>query len=150
MLSIADKKILNIIQTNLPVCPRPFAEIGKLTGLSEAQVIERINHLKETGYIRRLGPFFNSDKLGYVGTLVAVKVADGYMAQVAEVINGFAGATHNYERKGKYNLWFTLLAPDAKTRDMLIEKVRHLSGVESVMNLTSHKKYKVNVNFKLK
>ena len=33
------------------------------------------------------------------------------MESVAEAINRYPGATHNYEREGRYNLWFTLLTP---------------------------------------
>ncbi|WP_196594480.1 siroheme decarboxylase subunit alpha [Pectinatus sottacetonis] len=150
MLDLSDKKILNAIQTNLPLSPRPFAELGKMLNMSEQEVIKRLNDLKTAGYIRRIGPFFDSDKLGYIGTLVALKVKDGYMERVASAINDYAGATHNYERKGKYNLWFTLLTQDQTQRDDILNNVRNLPGVEAAMSLISKKKYKVNVKFNLK
>lgn len=150
MLSLSDKKLLNIIQTDLPLTDRPFAELGKIIGISENEVIERLNELKKAGYIRRIGPFFDSEKLGYIGTLIALKVKDGYMEEVAETVNNYEGATHNYERKGNYNLWFTLLTPDEAQRDKILNDVRALPGVESAMSLVSKKKYKVNVKFNLK
>ncbi|MBB5335831.1 AsnC family transcriptional regulator [Pectinatus brassicae] len=150
MLTLSDKKILNAIQTNLPLTPQPFADLGKIIGLSEQEVIERLNKLKQAGYIRRVGPFFDSAKLGYSGTLVALKVKEGYMKQVASAINNYEGATHNYERKGKYNLWFTLLTHSEQDRDEILSNVRKLPGVEAAMNLVSRKKYKVNVKFNLK
>ncbi|WP_182187994.1 Lrp/AsnC family transcriptional regulator [Pectinatus frisingensis] len=150
MLSVSDKKILNVIQTNLPLVSHPFARLGEMVGLSEDMVIDRLKKLKEAGYIRRIGPFFDSGKLGYVGTLVALKVKDGYMESVAEAVNTYEGATHNYERRGKYNLWFTLLTPDEAQRDKILYDVRMLPGVESAMSLVSRKKYKVNVKFNLK
>lgn len=150
MLSVSDKKILNVIQTNLPLVSHPFARLGEMVGLSEDMVIDRLKKLKEAGYIRRIGPFFDSGKLGYVGTLVALKVKDGYMESVAEAVNTYEGATHNYERRGKYNLWFTLLTPDETQRDKILYDVRMLPGVESAMSLVSRKKYKVNVKFNLK
>ena len=150
MLSLSDKKLLNIIQTDLPLTDRPFAELGKIIGISENEVIERLNELKKSGYIRRIGPFFDSEKLGYIGTLIALKVKDGYMEEVAETVNNYEGATHNYERKGNYNLWFTLLTPDEAQRDKILNDVRALPGVESAMSLVSKKKYKVNVKFNLK
>ncbi|MDQ0202405.1 siroheme decarboxylase subunit alpha [Pectinatus haikarae] len=150
MLSLSDKKILNAIQTNLPLTSHPFAELGRITGLTEQEVLARLNELREKGYIRRIGPFFDSDKLGYVGTLVALKVQDGYMEKVAAAVNAYEGATHNYERKGKYNLWFTLLTQNVAQRTKILDDVRALPGVESVMSLVSRKKYKVNVKFNLK
>ena len=104
MLTNFDKSLLNIIQRNLPISERPFLELAKILNTTEDNVIERLRYLKEHGYIRRIGPFFDSGKLEYKGTLVALKVKEGYMQQVAEFINRYPGATHNYEREGEYNL----------------------------------------------
>lgn len=150
MLSSSDKKLLNAVQTNLPLTSRPFASLGQLVGMTEHEVLERLRALRDQGYIRRIGPFFDSAKLGYVGTLVALKVKNGYMEQVAAAINNYTGATHNYERRGQYNLWFTLLTPNLEERRRILADVRALPGVEAAMSLVSRKKYKVNVKFDLK
>ena len=107
-------------------------------------------YLKENGYIRRIGPFFDSGKLEYKGTLVALKVKEGYMQQVAEFINRYPGATHNYEREGEYNLWFTLLTHSEEKRKQILDEIKAQEGVEKLMNLVYNKKYKINVQFKLK
>ena len=74
MLTTFDKSLLNIIQRNLPIAKRPFLELANILGTTEENVIERLCYLKENGYIRRIGPFFDSGKLEYKGTLVALKV----------------------------------------------------------------------------
>ncbi len=150
MLTAFDKSLLNLVQRNLPITERPFAELGNILGVSEDTVIDRLRNLKENGYIRRIGPFFDSGKLEYKGTLVALKVKDGYMESVAEAINRYPGATHNYEREGEYNLWFTLLTHSEDKRTAILNEIRTLPGVEKLMNLVSNKKYKINVQFKLK
>lgn len=91
MLTNFDKSLLNIIQRNLPISERPFLELAKILETTEDHVIERLRYLKEHGYIRRIGPFFDSGKLEYKGTLVALKVKEGYMQQVAEFINRYQG-----------------------------------------------------------
>lgn len=150
MLTSSDKKILNAIQADLPLSSHPFADLAKTVNLSEKEVINRLQFLKKNGYIRRIGPFFDSVKLGYTGTLIALHVKKEYMESVVAAVNAFSGATHNYEREGKYNLWFTLLTPSDEVRTAIIHKINNLPGVEEVMNLVSHKKYKVNVKFNLK
>ncbi len=150
MLTAFDKSLLNLVQRNLPITERPFAELGNILGVSEDAVIDRLRSLKENGYIRRIGPFFDSGKLEYKGTLVALKVKDGYMESVAEAINRYPGATHNYEREGEYNLWFTLLTHSEDKRTAILNEIKALPGVEKLMNLVSNKKYKINVQFKLK
>lgn len=150
MLTAFDKSLLNLIQRNLPIDERPFYTLANMLDTTEDNVIDRLRFLKTNGYIRRIGPFFDSGKLSYKGTLVALKVKDGYMQQVAEFVNQFPGATHNYQREGEYNLWFTLLThSEAKCKEIL-EEIRALEGVEKLMNLVSNKKYKINVQFKLK
>lgn len=150
MLTTFDKSLLNLIQHNLPIANRPFLELANLLGTTEDHVIERLRYLKENGYIRRIGPFFDSSKLEYKGTLVALKVKDGYMEKVAQFINKYPGATHNYQREGEYNLWFTLLTHSEEKRTEILNEIKAQEGVEKLMNLVSNKKYKINVQFKLK
>lgn len=150
MLTTFDKSLLNLIQHNLPIANRPFLELANLLETTEDHVIERLRYLKENGYIRRIGPFFDSNKLEYKGTLVALKVKDGYMEKIAQFINKYPGATHNYQREGEYNLWFTLLTHSEEKRTEILNEISVQEGVEKLMNLVSNKKYKINVQFKLK
>ncbi len=150
MLTVFDKKLLNFLQTGLPISSHPFADIARLMDSEETVVLKRLRELKQEGYLRRIGPFFDSNKMGYQGTLVALQVQPEYMEQVATAINRYPGATHNYEREGRYNLWFTLLTPNRELCERILQQIRSLPGVEAMMNLISKKKYKINVQFKLK
>lgn len=150
MLTSFDKELLNILQTKLPISPRPFADLAEALGTDEIVVINRLKELKEQGYLRRVGPFFDSVKLGYAGTLIATKVTEGYMESVALAINEYPGVTHNYEREGEFNLWFTLLTPDMETQDKILAEIRNLPGVENLISLKANRKYKVSVQFDLK
>lgn len=149
MFTPFDKALLNIIQTDLPISPRPFSVLAERLKTSEATVIERLNHLKEQGFIRRIGPFFDSVKLGYIGTLVAVEAAPEFVKQIAEAINKYPGVTHNYEREGVFNLWFTLLAPDTECQIRILDEVKEFPGVVRLINLPATKKFKVSVQFTL-
>lgn len=148
-LTSFDKSLLNLLQGNLPICDHPFAVLAEQLDSDEQTVLERLQILKQEGYLRRIGTFFNSNKLGYKGTLVALRVEPDKIQSVAEAINRYPGATHNYEREGCYNLWFTLLTPCLKTEKKILEEVEALHGVEELLNLKANKKYKINVQFKL-
>lgn len=145
-----DKALLNILQGNLPICSRPFAALADSLGVSENAVIDRLELLKKAGYLRRIGTFFDSNRLGYQGTLVALMVEPSKIQQVAQKINSYAGTTHNYEREGEYNLWFTLLTPSRELERKILGEIKALDGVKSMLNLKANKKYKINVQFKLK
>ena len=148
-LTSFDKSLLNLLQGNLPVCSHPFAALADELGTDEQTVLTRLQLLKQEGYLRRIGTFFNSNKLGYKGTLVALRVEPDKIETVAEAINRYPGATHNYEREGRYNLWFTLLTPCLETEKKILDEVEALPGVEDLLNLKANKKYKINVQFKL-
>ena len=148
-LTTFDKSLLNILQGGLPVCSHPFQVIGEELGTDEQTVLARVRALKEAGYVRRIGTFFNSARLGYKGTLVALQVEPEAMTQVAEAVNQYPGVTHNYEREGCYNLWFTLNTPCPEEEERILGTIEELPGVESLLNLKAHKKYKINVQFKL-
>lgn len=149
MLTSFDKALLNILQTDLPIASRPFAEIGNRLNADEKTVLDRLKFLKENGYLRRVGAFFDSTSLGYVGTLVAAKVEAQYVEAVAKVINTYEGVTHNYERDGIFNLWFTLMVPDIKSQQKILKEIAGLKGVLCLINLPATKKFKVSVQFKL-
>ncbi len=149
-LSLFDKALLNLLQGNIPICSRPFAKMAEELGADEETVIKRLRELKAAGYLRRIGTFFDSNKLGYRGTLIALQVEESAMTSVAEAINKISGATHNYEREGKFNLWFTLLTSSAEQETKILAAIKSMSGVKKMLKLRSNKKYKINVQFKLK
>jgi DNA-binding Lrp family transcriptional regulator len=149
MLSDFDKQLLNVIQSDIPLVSRPFAVAAARLGADEATVIGRLEYLRDNGYIRRIGPFFDSSRLGYVSTLVALAVEPEKMAAVAAAVNAYPGVTHNYEREGDYNLWFALLTPDMAAQERILAAVARLPGVKGMMNLPATRKYKVNVRFTL-
>ncbi len=148
-LSTFDKALLNLLQSDIPICSHPFAEMASRLGTDENTVINRLRELKAAGYLRRIGTFFDSNRLGYRGTLIALKVEPSEINSVAEAVNRYPGATHNYEREGLYNLWFTLLTPDAECESNILAEIRALRGVEDMLKLKANKKYKINVQFKL-
>ncbi|EGO64384.1 AsnC family transcriptional regulator [Acetonema longum] len=149
MLTAFDKQLLNLIQNNLPLESRPFTCLARQLGTDESRVLERLSVLREHGYIRHIGPFFDSTRLGYVGTLVALRVSPEKLETVARQINSYIGVTHNYEREGSFNLWFTLLSPSREEQQRTLAEVEAFDGVEKLLNLPSTKKFKVNVRFTL-
>lgn len=149
MLSDFDKEILNAIQDDIPLVPCPFAAIAERLHTDESALLERLEFLKENGYLRRLGVYFDSEAIGYKGALVALRVSVPYMADVVKSVNHYECVTHNYEREGEYNLWFTMQTPSEEQRCRILDEIHGLRGVERMIVLPSRKKYKVRVQFHL-
>lgn len=138
-----------MLQTDLPIAKKPFTVLAERLGSEESVVLERLKWLKDNGYIRRIGPFFDSVALGYTGTLVAVNVEKEYVEAVAKKINEYVEITHNYERESEYNLWFTLLTPDLERQKEILDTIESQKGVRRLLSLPTTKKFKISVQFKL-
>lgn len=141
-----DKKILNIIQSGFPLVECPYNEIGKMVGLDEDEVWQRVGQLRKNGVIRRIGANFQSKKLGYVSTLCAAHVPEEKLDKTIEVINSFPGVTHNYLRTHKYNLWFTIIGKNNEVIRENISTMEKLAEIE-ILNLPASKLFKIKVNF---
>ena len=148
-LSVFDRSLLNMLQSDIPICSHPFAAMANQLGTDEQTVLNRLRELKSAGCLRRIGTFFDSNRLGYHGVLVALSVEPEHIEHVAKYINRCSGITHNYEREGRFNLWFTLLTPSVDVEKNILNEIAALDGVRNMIRLKSNKKYKVNVQFTL-
>lgn len=144
-----DVRLLNILQNDFPVVPRPYREIGERLGITEAQVLQRLRSLVATGIIRRIGPVFDTRRLGHVSLLVAAAVPPERLDEVAAKINEFPQVTHNYGRDHKINLWFTLVCADFDEADRVIARIRAATGLEELEILPAEQLFKIRVNFAL-
>jgi len=139
-----DRVILDIVQRDFPVEMRPWATIAARVGASEAEVMERVQKLKDEGIIRRIGAVFDSKKLGFYSTLCAARVSPERLEEVAEYVNRYPGVTHNYARDDEYNLWFTLTAGSKEEVKRQVEEIEKNCGIELLI-LPARKVYKIEV-----
>lgn len=146
-LGSLDRDLLNRIQSDFPLTSRPFKTIGEELGISEADVIERLQRLKENGLIRRIGGNFVPEKLGFVSTLCAAKVPPEKIDFFTEVVNSYAGVTHNYQRENELNIWFTFIAPSREEIGSNLTEIGEKTGVETILNLPATKVFKIKAKF---
>src|SRR4030042_6031307 len=141
-----DRAILNEIQAHFPIVPRPDEEVGRRIGAPEAEVIRRVRARVAADVIRRIGANFTSRKLGYTSTLCAAQVPAEKLEQFVAVVNRYPGVTHNYLRRHRYNVWFTLIAESEARLGQVLQEISRASGVE-VLSLQAQKVFKIKVDF---
>jgi len=144
-----DRAILNEIQSNFPIDSRPFAEVGRRVGASEEEVLARVTAMAEAGIIRRLGANFTSRKLGYTSTLCAARVEPESLDHFVAVVNRYPGVTHNYLRRHRYNVWFTLIAESAERLNRILEEISEAAEVAEILSLPAQEVFKIKVDFAL-
>ena len=147
-LKKVEQRVLDIIQQSFPIAARPYQELAGQVGMTEDEVFEVVQSLRKKGLIRRLGGSFDSRKIGYKSTLAALSVPDEKLDEVVALVNSYPGVTHNYEREGTYNVWFTLIEKSEEAIERTIEEIQSRAGVPA-LNLPATHLFKIKVDFDL-
>lgn len=101
-----DLVLLAELQKGLPLTQHPFARIGDLMGVTEDEVITRIERLKAEGVIRRYRARINQRALGIdANALVAWKVGSTPPDKAGKILAAMPGVTHCYQRTWVPGKW---------------------------------------------
>lgn len=142
-----DREVMNILQSDFPLVREPFRVVGERCGIAESEVLARVAELKRKNVVRQIGAIFDTRRLGYTSTLVAMRFADDALDRGAHILNAHPGISHNYARNGDFNLWFTLALPPGKEIRTEVEKLTRLAGAETARILPTIRFFKIGVNF---
>ncbi len=144
-LTDADAQLLNAVQWSFPLDAAPYAVLADRLGLTEAEVISRLQAVKEEGVLRQLSAIFDTRALGYTSALIAAKVDPDHIDDAAAIINEHPGVSHNYKRNHDYNLWYTLAVPPGEDFDAHLDVLHATSGSRVTRKLPTLKLYKIGV-----
>jgi DNA-binding Lrp family transcriptional regulator len=99
VVSEQDRDLLQALSAGLPLVPRPFASLGEPLGLSEAQVIARLQRMIADGIITRFGVIVRHRELGYRANAMAVwDVPDGQVSDAGRRLAALPYVTLCYRR----------------------------------------------------
>lgn len=135
-----DRRIVDELQGDFPLCPRPFAEAAKRLGTNEQELISRVARLLEARTLTRFGPLFDAERLGGAFSLCAMSVPRLDFERVAAQVNAHPEVAHNYERGHEYNLWFVLAAASRRRLDEVRRALARETGYP-VMDLPREEEY---------
>jgi DNA-binding Lrp family transcriptional regulator len=146
-----DKRLLNLMQGQFPIAPRPYQHVGAEAGIDEDQVMARVQRLLDERIIRQVTPIYDTRALGYSSMLVAAKVDPENPWRPATIINAHPGVSHNYLRNHDFNIWFTIATePDSPLGlDGTLEVLAREAGAESVRQLPTLKLFKIRMDLEM-
>src|SRR4051794_26559105 len=123
-----DRELLNAVQWDFPLEPRPFATLAERLGVDEPTVRARVKKVKDAQVLRQLSAIFDTRALGYTSALVAAKVDGDRIDDAASFVSAHPGVSHNYKRNHAYNLWYTVAVPPGESIDDHIDVLHRESG----------------------
>jgi DNA-binding Lrp family transcriptional regulator len=150
-LDETDKRLMNLLQSQFPLEPEPFALVAAEAELDVDEVKARTQRLLDERIIREITPIFDTRALGYSSMLVAAKVDSANPHRAAEIINSHPGVSHNYLRTHEFNLWFTIATPpdSALGLEGTLRLLQRLTGAESIRQLPTLRLFKINMNLEM-
>ena len=147
-MDLLDRKLLNLIQSKFPLVERPYQDLGDGLGVAEQEVLDRLAELRRKNVVRQISAIFDTRRLGYKTSLVAMAFDPPALRRGALKINKHPGVSHNYAREGSfYNLWFTLAVPPGDSIEASVERMREEVGAQSVRIMPTIRFFKIGVNF---
>lgn len=143
-----DRELLRILQSGLPLVPRPFTEVATKLGMGEGEVLSRIKTLLDKGVIRRFGVVVHHRKAGITANAMVVwKVPQAKVEKVGRRMAQFKEATHCYERriipgKWEYNVFCMIHGYSKKHCEEVVRRISEVTGIKDYMVLFSEREFK--------
>ena len=99
MLTDSEKKILALLQDDIPIDPNPYAILAGHIGISETEFLEALQHLCDRGIIRRFGATLRHQKSGFsANAMGAWIVPEEKVDEIGAIMAQFGEVTHCYRR----------------------------------------------------
>jgi DNA-binding Lrp family transcriptional regulator len=146
-----DRRLLNLMQGSFPIAPHPYQHVATEAGVSEQEVLARVQRLLDERIIRQVTPIFDTRAFGYASMLVAAKVDPENPWRAANVINQHPGVSHNYLRNHEFNIWFTIATEPESPLGLegTLEVLGRLAGAESIRQLPTLKLFKIRMDLEM-
>lgn len=144
-----DRAIIDTLQGDLQICEHPFMEAAKRVGIEEGELLDRLDRLRTTGVLTRIGPLFQIERIGGAFTLAALRAPADRFDDVAQRVNAMPEVAHNYERDHDLNIWFVIATETPDDIGRVIGDIEKETGCE-VLNFPKSREYFVEMKLKVK
>ena len=142
-----DIRLLRYVQDGIPIVPEPFKQIAEATGLTEDDVLGRLDNLMKEGVIRRFGASIGHRVIGITANAMCTwNVPDERAEEVGAIMAGFPEVTHCYERPRhpgwRFNLFTMIHAYSREECEKIAKEISTATGIKDYTILFSEKEFK--------
>lgn len=127
-----DFKLVLETQGGMPIVSEPFLAIALKIGISEDEVILRMQKLRNSGFIRKMAGTPNHYKIGYTANAMTVwNIPDEFVHEVGKIFKSVGFISHCYIRPRALPIWpynlFSMV--HGKNREEVSVKVEKLKSL---------------------
>jgi len=133
-----DRRLLAAIEDGLPRVSRPYRAVAERLGLTEDEVIARLQAMLDSGVIKRLGVIVRHHELGYAANAMVVwDIPDADVDETGQRMARLPFVTLCYRRERRppawpYNLFCMIHGRDRQTVHAQIEHLRAELGLGGI------------------
>jgi len=128
-LDDTDRKLISVTQSGFSIERSPYQTIANSIGITQDEVLQRLNQLLSNGIIRRIGAVPNHYKLGLTANGMTVwDVDDKKVSELGNMIGQLGFVSHCYQRPRHLPMWrYNLFAMvHGASKDEVHEKVKQI------------------------
>lgn len=141
-----DRAIINNLQGGFPIQAEPYAAVAAELGITETELMARLEVLLAQKTLTRFGPLYHAERLGGALTLAAMAISEEDFERVAEQVNAFPEVAHNYARDHTLNMWFVLATETVEEIQSVIQRIEQATGYP-VYNMPKQEEFFVGLQF---
>jgi len=147
VLSETDKKIILLVQEDIPLTSRPFKEMAEKLKMTEEEFLAQVEDLRRRGYIRRFGAHVRHRNAGIgYNALILWAVPENEAERIGQSLADIPEVTHCYQRppftaKG-YNIFTMVHGRSQEELRLLAEKISAHVGLDTYEMLFSTEEFK--------
>ncbi len=127
-----DRKLINLTQTGFAIEHSPYQKIANELGITQQEVIQRLNNMLSNGIIRRIGAVPNHYRLGLTANGMTVwEVDENKIFELGNLIGQLDFVSHCYQRPRHLPMWrYNLFAMvHGANKNEVNKKVKQIEAV---------------------
>lgn len=134
MLSPLDIRIIGKLQEDIPIVPEPYKQIAKELGISQNELLGKIDEFCSNGIIRRFGAILNHRNAGFkANAMVVWRVPEDRIKEISKVMVMFLQVSHCYRRpvfpNWPYNI-FNMIHGETKNQcEKIVKEISIISNI---------------------
>lgn len=141
-LTDLDKKIIMELQAGLPLVSRPFRELAQRLGISEAELLARVQAYQQNGFMRRIGAALRHRRVGFkANAMIVWDIPEEIINEVGEQMAKLPEVTHCYQRlslpQWPYNFYTMVHGHSQEECQQIADKISAIAGVTNYRLLYS-------------
>ncbi|MDR1616903.1 MAG: Lrp/AsnC family transcriptional regulator [Syntrophomonadaceae bacterium] len=137
-----ERKVIELLQGDIPLTPRPYKRLARELGVTEEEVVACIKKLCDERIIKRLAGILRHRKAGYnFNAMVVWQVSAGQADDKGGILASFPEVSHCYRRQTPkdfpYQLFTMVHAKNKEHFSGILKNMRSRSGLQNYLVLES-------------